>query len=47
MVHTALQRLRKFATNASGEIQVEIAALSTGVSATIYIVLKTLFGALS
>ena len=47
MIHSALHWLCKFAKDSSGETQVEIAALSTGVSVTIYLVLKTLLRALT
>jgi Flp pilus assembly pilin Flp len=47
MVQSALHWLRKFAKDSSGETQVEIAALSTGVTVTVYLLLKTLLRTLT
>ncbi|MGY9105420.1 MAG: hypothetical protein ACKVG0_02570 [Alphaproteobacteria bacterium] len=47
MVHNAFQWMKNFAKDMKGEIEVEAAALSTGVSVTIFVVLKTLFRAFS
>jgi len=45
MVHNILRWMKNFAKDKKGEIEVEAAALSTGVSVTIFVVLKTLFRA--
>jgi hypothetical protein len=47
MVHNVLRWMKNFAADKKGEIEVEAAALSTGVSVTIFVVLKTLFRAFS
>jgi len=37
--------MKDFALNRQGEIDAEVAAISTGVSVTVFVVLKTLFQA--